>query len=271
MNSKARKCRLRFRLPKHNLLIHFILGPTSKIFVALFLMCNWLQGMSQIDISIKAGAAKLLRAPRSSREGYAYVTEPPFWPYPALYLEASKKNFLKKTNLVFGIGMLPAFSVTSANPNNIALSSGRGMAVIVYPLQFHVGLEKIFRQSDRPSRKNNFSLIGAIGLNLTGKIRDTFYFGDGGYTNNNEVFEGTKYYFQNTKFFAPAVIAGGGYHINNRKGNEVLSLQLLFNYNLVQYYDHSLAYTINGKPMVDLIPEKGFSVQLLFVKRLFSF
>jgi hypothetical protein len=235
----------------------------------VILACCFFGARSQIDFSIKVGVAKLLAAPLSSREGYAYITEPPTSPYPALYFEARKKNVLKETNLILGIGMLPAFSVASANPKNIATSSGRESGVGIYAIQFHAGLEKMVTRNDRPIKKNTFSLIGAIGLNLTGRIRDTFYFGDAGYTNNNEPFLGTKYYFQNTKFFAPAIIAGGGYHINNRKGSEVLSLQLLFNYNLVQYYDHSLAYTIDGRPMVDLIPEKGFSIQLLFVKRLF--
>ena len=223
----------------------------------------------EIDLSVKAGAAKLLPAPLSAREGFAYVTKPPTWPYPSLYFEARKTNVFKKTDLLVGLGMQPAFSGVVTNTQNIVGGSGTEIVTVVYAFQLHVALAMSLASDQVSPSKNTFSIVGGLGFNLNGKIKDTFELMDGGYTKSNEVFQGTKYYFQNTSFYAPAIIFGTRYHIKNGKGKEVLAMDLLLNYNLIQYYDHSFGYTIDNRPTVELIPEKGFSIQLLFVKRLF--
>jgi hypothetical protein len=223
----------------------------------------------KIDLSIKAGAAKLLAAPLSAREGYAYVITVPPSPYPLLFLEANKKNLFHRTNAIAGIGLLPTFSHVSINPHNIKNGSGIEAALTIYALQLHLGVERMLGRDGQRVNKNIFSIIGAIGFNLTGNISDSMDLMDSGNTQNNEPFQGTKVTFQHSAFFGPTLIGGSRYHIMNRKGNEVFAIEMLLNYNLTKYFHYHFSYTINNSPTSELIPEKGFSLQLMFIKRLF--
>ena len=241
-----------------------------KAFVIFLLGFYQVQAFGQeIDLSIKPGVAKLLGPPRSARVGFAYLTNPPPSPYPALYFEANKRNVFKKTNLIAGIGFLPTFSHISLNTNNIKNGHSIEAALIIYALQLHIGVEKLMHRDHFRINKNIFSIIGAIGFNMSGNLGETKELNDGGHTQSNEVFQGTKVSFQHASFFGPILIGGGRYHIRNRKGNEILGIDLLLTHNLSQYYDHKFSYTIDNIPTTEVIPEKGFSIQLLFVKRLF--
>ena len=191
-----------------------------KIFciVCISIYCTNVRAQS-IDLSIKAGAVKLLAAPQSSREGFAYVTAPPPSPYPVLYIEANRRNILPRLNLNAGIGLTPTFSLIGLNTNNIKNGFGIEAAATIYAIQLHLGVERMIGQSGQKLDKNLFSLLGALGFNLTGKIPDSMELMDSGNTQNNEVFQGTKVTFQHSAFFGPTLIGGGRYHIINRKGN----------------------------------------------------
>jgi hypothetical protein len=246
-----------------------ILTPKNIMCILIWLLLLKNGAAQRIDLSIKAGAAKLFAAPISVREGYAYVTAPPPWPYPVLYFEANKRNVLKKINVLAGIGLLPTFSHISINPKNIKDANSIEAATTIYGLQMHLGVEREMGHENSKINKNHFSIWGAIGFNLTGKIIDSMDLGDGGYTQNNEVFQGTKVTFQHSAFFGPTLVAAGRYHIRNRKGAEILAMDLLLNYNLSHYFQYTFQYSIDNVPTTESIPEKGISMQILFVKRLF--
>jgi len=217
-----------------------------------------------MQISLKVGASKILKPPTHSTEGFAYKTISPFWVYPSLHVEAKKPDFFGEgKSFLSGISFIPTFNDLSINEKNFQSGSGRSLRATAYSFQFYFGVEKSLQSFKAPKYKNFFSLIAGLGLNLSGgNMHDAIYFGDYGITKQGELFEGTYYTIERGRYLSPILLTGIKYNITNASGKVVVSIELMANYNLSQYFSHTLRYKIDGTNRVDYLREKGFQILL---------
>jgi len=249
--------------PTHNLI--------KRLLTYAILICPVFSQGQTTEISLKLSAAKLLQLPGSNSKGFAYKINPPFYPYPAFHIEISKTNILKASDGILGISLTPTFSDLSVNEEKINILYNRSSTITFYSFQFFAGIDKNLLVKDKRKNRNTFSISGGFGFNLSGNWKTGTNFSDGGTTFSGENFSGTHYTIEKANLFSPIVFIGGRFHVLNKKGKEVLVLELGGNCAIDKYYAHTLRYQIDGTNRVDYIAEKGFSIQFSLVKRIISF
>lgn len=136
------------------------------------------------------------------------------------------------------------------------------------------GMEKYLQKNTAAPSKNYFSIIGGAGFSFTlNKFSDWQATWNRQYTTYDGItINGyTSDYIKPA--FTPALSLYGGirYNITNRKGNEVLVAELLFNYGLTPFYKQTIDYNLNGLPKQDILKEKGVCLQLNLIVPLYSF
>lgn len=223
----------------------------------------------KLELNLRVAAAKQFVPNVSSTEGYAYKLYNQNSPYPALYLELAKKNIFKNVKGHVGVGFIPTFGGAYFNYKNILQGGGGALTQINYSYQLYVGLEREFIKIDKPLNKNYNSVFGGIGFNLSGRN----YLQRSGtdnlaITKDGRNLQGVDITKEQSKYFAPAIYAGVRHHILNRKGKEVLGLELSGNYGLFRYYSTTASYTLNGLPQKDYLAEKGAFIQFGIIKRI---
>lgn len=89
-----------------------------------------------------------------------------------------------------------------------------------------------------------------------------------GTTKNGEFIQGSRFFRTNSNMFSPVAVGGLRYHILNRKGTEVLALELASRYAPGKLFDWGVRYQKNGVDQTDYLAEKGFNVQFTLVFKL---
>jgi hypothetical protein len=239
----------------------------------LILLLTWsIPSNSQVDIGIKLGACKAIRAPDSHIDRYYQILVPQS-PYPALHVYASIPGMIRNTNVTFSLGMIPTFSDVTLSGYN--LDQGgifRFAAGIAYSYQILTMFDRRISKYNQRLNKNYFSLSGGLAFWPFQKgLLGTVSFSADGYTNDGKHLEGSHYDAYSQSLFTFAVDAGPVWHITNHHGKDVLQMSLIANYCLNRYYDYRIYYSLDNVPYVETIKEKGFFVEFGVQKRIFSF
>lgn len=138
----------------------------------------------------------------------------------------------------------------------------------------YVGIEKYIKRDYSKPSKNYFSVVAGLGLGFTmNKFGDWKFSKHEKYeTRTGGIVEGYTSDFVKPSFPVAASLYGGlRYNITNKKGNEVLILELIANYGLTPVFKQTVDYTLNGNPQQDRLKEKGFCMQFNILVPLHTF
>ena len=231
------------------------------------------------QIRFKPGISLLFPSPGG--RGYAFKTVPGIGSSVVIGAEFSHPFKNKKGAWQVGFTFQDGVSQPSPNkrnllPMNQASPPSGGFSFLGAPAKtvIYGGFEKyINRDYTRPS-KNYFSVVGGVGLAFTlNKLKDWEYTSNATYmTRDGGIVNGYTSRFVAPSFPVAVSLYGGlRYNITNRKGNEVLIIELVVNYGLTPYYKQTIDYVHNGVPRTDVLKEKGANIQLNLIVPLHSF
>ncbi|MEO5563719.1 MAG: hypothetical protein ABIR18_09800 [Chitinophagaceae bacterium] len=252
---------------------HFLtLLVLSFIFQAMYA-----QPFSQIRL--KTGASLLI--PPTGR-GYAYRPAPNYGGSVLIGGEFSHPLKNKKgawqVGFTFQDGQMgPSPNFKNIVPRNLLAQPGDFNFIFsVAPAKtvIYGGFERYIKRDYLRPSKNYFSVVGGAGLAFTlNKLNDWKYSKTEKYaTRDGGVVEGYTSNLVRPKFpIAPSLYGGLRYNINNKKGREVVIIELLFNYGLSSYYRQTIDYTLDGVQKRDVLKEKGMNIQLNVIVPLYSF
>lgn len=220
------------------------------------------------QLSLKLGAAKTFAAPFGISQGYAYKNYSEIYPYPTIAIEYSKYD-RKNSDIIFcGISLQPVIYSGGFNYRNIKPGSvSRQLGIGNLSLQLYSGVEKKFHRASVAGYKNFFTWVGGLGLNINGPFDHNGYYDvttdDMGSTYDGKQITGSDLYFKNAQFFiAPSIFTGFRYHIRNKKGKDILTIELIANYGITRYFDYAIQYKIDGQTAEDKLGEKGLNIQI---------
>lgn len=234
------------------------------------------QAQSYPQLRFKIGPSLLF--PSSSARGYAFKSMPGTGS--ALLLGGEYGHPFKNRKGAWHVGFTiqdygidPAPNEKNLVPGNL---TSKGFFFLSAPTKttVYAGIEKyINRDYSKPS-KNYFSVIGGAGFSFTlNKVSDWELTVPERYvTRNGGIVEEYTSSYQRARFpFAPSLYGGLRYNITNRKGNEVLIIELLASYTFTPFYRQTIDYTLDGVARQDRLRERGFCGQLNLIVPLHSF
>ena len=242
------------------------MNKNVAFYLNVFFLMSVIHSYSQKpQLSLKIGAAKTFAAPFKISEGYAYKNYSKLQPYPTLGFEYSTTSKEKSCTYLAGISFQPVVYSGSFNYKNIQPSSvSRSEQVVAIVTLLYGGIEKRFCNTDIPNKRNYFTWVGGIGINFSG------LYGDAEFSSTEDIataydgkrISGSKLFIKRANWYiAPTVFTGIRYHIRNKKGTGILTLELITNYGIIRYFDYAVQYKIDGKPAEDRLGEKGFNIQ----------
>ncbi len=261
----------------------------SYILSACSLIANGQTYYPRLDL--KLGISQSLVSPRISEGDFYKIAYRGLSPLPVMGLEYSRPVW--KDQALFFAGVSLEFQkfgsgMTAKNLRQFSGSGGQlqsGTGVI----KLYAGIEKRLTK-DLRLNKNYFTLFGGLGITLNLQQYGAPFGGTiSGYgiTHAGQEFIGGVYrefphnsgqyeYLSEFDFgrvhrFSPTVLSGARWHILNKKGINVLTLELQVTYGLTRYHNISAAYTLDGIERKDYLGEKGISVQLNFLIPLRNF
>ncbi len=229
------------------------------------------------QIRFKLGLASV-NLPAVDSKGYAYRMF-----YPGLNLGGSfgleYARYPNKSSVAWfsGISIDPQSVMISMNRENFqGIFSDPSVEPTESTFRFYFGLEK--RLNKKP-RKNQFGVFGGLGLavnfesHASGRLR---FETSEGVTKNGEQVKSTykvwnlppgsgyymSVYIEREFRVTPTVFTGLRLQRITRKKKQGLSLELMANYGLTNYFTYQVPYTLNGLPQTDRFDEKGFIAQL---------
>jgi hypothetical protein len=249
-------------------IIVFILSFTSKA------------QLSHPQLRLKLGGSKSIVSSGRSDDNTAYKMTDKKSPLPSgLGLEFVKPlKKLENTNLIIGGFLQVQGYAVGINENFFSDPPGINIASDRRFVRLYVGLEKKLGKKPIPINKNYISVFGGLGLSIngstaysenafSGSIRD-------GITKDGKHFQGIYYdgglypnYFTElhdraAHFISPDIFGGFRWNIRNKKGNNVLTVELMATYGLMNKFVLDLPYTLDGVRTEDQIKDKGVNVQL---------
>ena len=243
-------------------------------------------------LDLKLGISQSFVSPRISEGDFFKISYPRVSPLPVFGLEYSKPVWKSKAIFFagvsldfqkFGSGMTFKNLSQFSGPNG-QLQSGTGS------IKFYAGIEKRFTQRQLRLNKNYFTWYA--GLGFTYNLQKYSYplgstISGYGITYSGKQFIGGVYrefpynsgqfeYISQIDFgrvhkFSPTLLSGGRWHIRNKKGINMLTLELQATYGITRYHNVSMAYTLDGLEKNDYLGEKGISIQLNFLIPLKNF
>ncbi|HEY6506044.1 MAG TPA: hypothetical protein VIZ28_18845 [Chitinophagaceae bacterium] len=227
------------------------------------------------QLRLKLGATKNFMPPPNMSVGYAYKTDISNSPYPVIGLEYSKPLKNGRSFFFAGVSLdIQNFSAITNEKNVTLTMQGGSPGVVTGVWKAYIGFESRFSKKILPPHKNYFTWFVGMGLSInpfTGSgvlgvanydYRDPNGFGTMGTTHDGRILKGTEIYLHNQTRVSPTVMAGIRWHIRNKRGNDVMLVELLVNYGLTRYYNYEIHYRLNDQPAIDKLGQKGICVQL---------
>ena len=258
--------------------------PGSLLIAAavLFTFHSFAQPYPQLRL--KLGATKNFRSPPGMSTGFAYKSGVSNSPYPGFGLEYSKPLKNGRSFFLAGVSFdMLSYSTVLNEKNFSTIATGGIPQVITGVFKPYIAYESRFSKKELPPHKNYFTWFVGLGLTINPfskkgtfamanyDYRDPNAYGTYGITNDGRELKGSELYISNQTNFSAAAIAGLRWHIRNKRGSEIMLVELLVNYGLTRYYNYEHHYRLNGQPAFDRLGEKGFYVQLNVIIPLANF
>ncbi len=248
-------------------------------FLSYSLLSKSLQAQHS-SLHLKAGASSSLVIPSSGTRSEIYRLTGNRMPLPVLAVEWRKPLKYKQNDyaLLTTLGLNPWRSTFAPNEVNMQSRNVLGLAAYDYSLQFSTAIEKKFQPKSKIVGKNYFSAFLGAGLNFNisdgdenPDNRDGIWTYNSGITKKGEQIVGSRFYHTHSNFLTPVVVGGLRYHILNRKGVEIMDIELASRYALGKFFDWGVRYEKNGIMQTDYLTEKGFNIQLTLIIKLATF
>ena len=258
---------------------------TLSIFLFAAVLTSNCFAQDHSQLRLKLGMVKNFESPSRLSQGYAYRTGVSLSPYPVLGLEYAKPFRNRSGSWVAGASLdMQSYGVGLYDKNLTMLGPGRSSILVTGVYKFYVGIEKKFTRKEQRINKNYFTWFAGLGVTINPFSRQgdfvsadyNWYADPNGYgsfaiTNDGRQLKGTELYLRSEHAFSPVLMAGVRWHIRNKRGNEVMIVELVANYGLTPYFNYEPHYRLNDLPAVDRLPVKGIYVQLNVVIPLANF
>lgn len=284
----------KFNILRHNILNKILKTNSMRTLQLSFFLVisNFLYCQNHPKISFRSGVLfKSFKSPTGNKsfahKSFAYTPIRPS----GVGIEFSK-SFKSKNELLIigGYYCVQAFGLTGNQQNFQSGGYSGTLSTSSGYFQIYTGVEKAFTDKDFPENQNYFSVFG--GLNLTynkpgnengGGI--SFSTSDG-ITRDGRVYRGVYKSFPSNPNFngyyvtvskerksivSAGFFAGSRYHINNKKGKNLFTPELILNYGLSKNYDRLVKYTLDNIIQYDRLKEIAFSIQFNFLIPLKTF